>query len=113
MRLVTVSTKARNSAELIGKRVLTVGVSVSNGDVPTLRTGRQGNTGAETAIRRTTSEEEGSYEPDLAELLRMEEEKEHRLANDAHANLFLPYKWKNDDNPTLAKVDSPVGHQGD
>jgi hypothetical protein len=36
LSLVTVSTKARSGAKLIGKRVLTVGVSVSNSRVLTL-----------------------------------------------------------------------------
>jgi hypothetical protein len=43
-------------------------------------------------------EEEGCCDPGLAELLRMEEEEEHRLANEAHANVCLPDKLLHDEN---------------
>ena len=43
-------------------------------------------------------EEEGCCDPDLAELLRMEEEEEHRLADEAHANVCLPDKLLHDEN---------------
>ena len=43
-------------------------------------------------------EEEGCCDLDLAELLRMEEEEEHWLANKAHANVCLLDKLLHDEN---------------
>jgi hypothetical protein len=43
-------------------------------------------------------EEEACRDPDMAELLRMEDEEEHRLANEAYANACLPDKLEHDKN---------------
>jgi hypothetical protein len=43
-------------------------------------------------------EEEGCCNLDLAELLCIEEEEEHQLANEAHANVCLPDKLLHDKN---------------
>ncbi|KAF1357505.1 hypothetical protein EJ07DRAFT_128275, partial [Lizonia empirigonia] len=42
--------------------------------------------------------EEACLDPDMAELLRMEDEEEHRLANEAHANACFPDKLEHDEN---------------
>jgi hypothetical protein len=42
--------------------------------------------------------EEACRNPDMAELLRMEDEEEHRLANEANANACLPDKLEHEEN---------------
>ena len=42
-------------------------------------------------------EEEDCCDPYMAELLRMEDEEEHRLANEAHINLSLPAELEHDE----------------
>jgi hypothetical protein len=43
-------------------------------------------------------EEEAFHKPDMAELLRIEDKEEHRLANEAQANACLPDKLEHDEN---------------
>jgi hypothetical protein len=46
---------------------------------------------------RSTRLEEACRDPDMAELLCMEDEEEHRLANEANANACLPDKLEHDE----------------
>jgi hypothetical protein len=57
-------------------------------------------------------EEEGCCDPDMAELLRMEDEEEHRLANEAHANAYLPDKLEHDEDTNLPPYRSNIPPPG-
>ncbi|PVH90694.1 hypothetical protein DM02DRAFT_734466 [Periconia macrospinosa] len=64
--------------------------------IASVEVGCEDEQGCEAQVMRL--EEEGCRDPDMAELLRMEDEEEHRLANEAHANASLPDRLEHDEN---------------